>query len=230
MWDLTYALTEEIGDPDLFVGREQEMARPAGLGRRARSAGSRSPWGLLSRRKKGKTALLQRFFNILYTRQRPTADPVLLPHPGGTAPQDRLFASVLLPADCSASISASPPARRSSSSRFCPSTSSRNSPRDDRHVAADIRAYGGHPGDRVPRRGLALRPRGRSSDLGRLNDVRILQILDEFQYLNRWIVSDDGRTRWRSSATPTWEPRRARSRPRSSPAATSAGWAPSCAT
>ncbi len=27
MWDLDYALAEEIGDPDLFVGREKEMAR-----------------------------------------------------------------------------------------------------------------------------------------------------------------------------------------------------------
>jgi len=27
MWDLTYALAEEIGDPELFVGRKQELAR-----------------------------------------------------------------------------------------------------------------------------------------------------------------------------------------------------------
>ncbi len=27
MLDLTYALAEEIGDPDLFVGRKQELAR-----------------------------------------------------------------------------------------------------------------------------------------------------------------------------------------------------------
>ncbi len=27
MWDLAYALAEEIGDPDLFVDREKEMAR-----------------------------------------------------------------------------------------------------------------------------------------------------------------------------------------------------------
>lgn len=27
MWDLTYALTEEIGEPELFVGRKKEMAR-----------------------------------------------------------------------------------------------------------------------------------------------------------------------------------------------------------
>ncbi len=74
MWDLTYALAEEIGDPDLFVGREQEMARlmkwAAGTKRRISKS-----MGILSRRKKGKTALLQRFFNILYTR----GDPQLVP-------------------------------------------------------------------------------------------------------------------------------------------------------
>lgn len=30
MRDLTYALTEDIGDPDLFVGRQEEMARLLG--------------------------------------------------------------------------------------------------------------------------------------------------------------------------------------------------------
>ncbi len=60
MWDLTHALTEEIGDPDLFVGRRKEMARlmdwAAGTKRRISKS-----MGILSRRKKGKTALLQRF-------------------------------------------------------------------------------------------------------------------------------------------------------------------------
>ncbi len=62
-WDLTYALAEEIGDPDLFVGREEEMARlikwAAGTKRRISKS-----MGILSRRKKGKTALLQRFFKF----------------------------------------------------------------------------------------------------------------------------------------------------------------------
>ncbi len=74
MWDLTYALTEKIGDPDLFVGRRSEMARlmnwAAGTKRRISKS-----MGILSRRKKGKTALLQRFFNVLYTR----GDPQLIP-------------------------------------------------------------------------------------------------------------------------------------------------------
>ena len=74
MWDLTYALAEEIGDPDLFVGRKKEMARLLKWAEGTKRRLSKS-MGILSRRKKGKTALLQRFFNILYTR----GDPQLIP-------------------------------------------------------------------------------------------------------------------------------------------------------
>ena len=74
MWDLTYALPEEIGDPDLFVGRKSEMARLLDWAEGTRRRISKS-MGILSRRKKGKTALLQRFFNVLYTRN----DPRLIP-------------------------------------------------------------------------------------------------------------------------------------------------------
>ncbi len=75
MWHLdSYPLAEEIGDPDLFVGREEEMTRllkwAAGTKRRHSTS-----MGILSRRKKGKTALLQRFFNILYSLN----DPQLIP-------------------------------------------------------------------------------------------------------------------------------------------------------
>jgi hypothetical protein len=71
---LTYALAEEIGDPDLFVGRKKELARLLKWADGAKRRISLST-GILSRRKKGKTALLQRFFNILYTRN----DPQLVP-------------------------------------------------------------------------------------------------------------------------------------------------------
>lgn len=73
-WDLTYALAEEIGDPDLFVGREQEMKRLMDWAEGTKRRHSKS-MAILSRRKKGKTALLQRFFNILFTRN----DPQLIP-------------------------------------------------------------------------------------------------------------------------------------------------------
>ncbi len=74
MWDLTYALTEEIGDPDLFVGRRKEMARLMDWAEGTKRRISKS-MGILSRRKKGKTALLQRFFNVLFARN----DPQLIP-------------------------------------------------------------------------------------------------------------------------------------------------------
>ncbi len=68
MWHLdSYPLAEEIGDPDLFVGREKEMTRLLKWAAGTKQRLSKS-MGILSRRKKGKTALLQRFFNILYTR------------------------------------------------------------------------------------------------------------------------------------------------------------------
>ena len=74
MWDLTYALAEEIGDPDLFVGRQEEMTRLLKWAEGVKRRISKST-GILSRRKKGKTALLQRFFNVLYDRN----DPQLIP-------------------------------------------------------------------------------------------------------------------------------------------------------
>ncbi len=54
MWDLTYALAEEIGDPDLFVGRKSEMARLMKWAEGTKRRISKST-GILSRRKKGKT-------------------------------------------------------------------------------------------------------------------------------------------------------------------------------
>lgn len=186
MWDLTYALAEEIGDPDLFVGREKEMARllkwAAGTKRRISKS-----MGILSRRKKGKTALLQRFFNILYTRNDPQLIPFYYRIPDERMPKT-LFGESFY--------------RRLLSQYFAfttrtPELVARVLPFDelkalaagDRHVADDIRAMEDIL-DRVP--GQAW---GHARELGhrisQLNDVRILQILDEFQYLNKYIVSDD---------------------------------------
>lgn len=74
-WSLDdYPLAEEIGDPDLFAGRDQEMKRLLEWAEDTKPRRSKS-MAILSRRKKGKTALLQRFFNILYERH----DPRLIP-------------------------------------------------------------------------------------------------------------------------------------------------------
>jgi hypothetical protein len=182
---LIYALAEEIGDPDLFVGRKQEMARllkwADGVKRRISLS-----TGILSRRKKGKTALLQRFFNILYTRN----DPQLIPF-YYRIPEERLPKTVFAEGFY----------RRVLTQYFAfttrtPELVAQVLPLDelaklaaaDRHVAGDLRAMEDIL-ERVP--GQAW---GHARDAGyrisQLNDVRIVQILDEFQYLNRWVVSD----------------------------------------
>ncbi|MCP4662674.1 MAG: hypothetical protein GY856_45345 [bacterium] len=55
-WDLdSYPLAEEIGDPDLFVGRKKEMARLLKWAEGTKRRHSKS-MGILSRRKKGRTS------------------------------------------------------------------------------------------------------------------------------------------------------------------------------
>jgi hypothetical protein len=67
--EIIFALGEEIGDPELFVGRKKEMARLRKWAEGSKRRISRS-MGILARRKKGKTALLQRFYNHSTTQPR----------------------------------------------------------------------------------------------------------------------------------------------------------------
>ena len=71
---LEIALKEEIGTPDLFVGRQKELTFFLQWLEKVRGEFGRST-AVLARRRKGKTALLQRLFNIIYTRN----DPQLVP-------------------------------------------------------------------------------------------------------------------------------------------------------
>jgi hypothetical protein len=65
MTNLTYALKERIGDPSLFCGRKEEMALLLDWAGKIPREISKSRV-LLGRRKSGKTAIMQRLFNILW--------------------------------------------------------------------------------------------------------------------------------------------------------------------
>ena len=71
---LIFALREDIGNPTLFTGRKEEMAQLLDWVELVAREGGRSQ-ALLARKRRGKTALLQRFYNILYTR----GDPKIIP-------------------------------------------------------------------------------------------------------------------------------------------------------
>ncbi len=188
MWDLTYALAEEIGEPDLFVGRKQEMARLMKWAEGARRRISLST-GILSRRKKGKTALLQRFFNILYTRGDRQLIPFYYRVRENRLPKrafaERFYRSLL--SQYFAFTTRTPELV----SQVLSLGELRELAKKDRHVAADL-----HRMEDI----LATSPdlawdhaQDAGHRLSQLNDVRILQILDEFQYMNKYVVSDHDR-------------------------------------
>ncbi|MCI0471238.1 MAG: hypothetical protein L0Y73_06255, partial [Candidatus Aminicenantes bacterium] len=64
---MEYALKERIGNPDLFVGRKQELDFFLGWIDNIKKELSQST-ALLARRKMGKTALMQRLFNITFAK------------------------------------------------------------------------------------------------------------------------------------------------------------------
>ncbi len=187
MWHLdSYPLAEEIGDPDLFVGREKEMKRLLKWADGSKRLLSKS-MGILSRRKKGKTALLQRFFNILYTRN----DPRLIPF------YYRIPETVQTRSDFTEMFY-----RRTLTQYFAFTTRTpewlrtvlpmerlKQLAAPDEDLALDIRAME----DMVKRAPTAAWPfvQETAHRISQAKDVRILQILDEFQYMNKYVVADD---------------------------------------
>jgi len=186
MWDLTYALTEEIGDPDLFVGRKKEMARLMDWAEGTKRRISKS-MGILSRRKKGKTALLQRFFKVLYARNDPQLIPFYyrvhedrLPK---TAFAEEFYRSLLT--QYFAFTTRTP----EWVDQILSLAELKELAQGDTHVAADLRRM-----EEILARFPAQawrHAREAGHRISAARDVRIVQMLDEFQYLNRWIVVSD---------------------------------------
>ncbi len=186
-WELdSYPLAEEIGDPDLFVGREKEMTRLLKWATGTKRRISKST-GILARRKKGKTALLQRFFNILYTQ----GDPQLIPF-YYRIPEDRFtksdFARTfyrLVLTQYFAFTTRTPEWLAT----VLPMAELREMAAGDPQIARDIRAME-ETLETAPTAAWSF-AQTVAHRISQWKDVRIIQILDEFQYMNQWIVSDD---------------------------------------
>ncbi len=187
MWHLNeYPLSEEIGDPDLFVGREKEMTRLLKWAEGSKRLHSKS-MGILSRRKKGKTALLQRFYNILFTRN----DPRLIPF------YYRIPERHVRVTDFTEAFY-----RRTLTQYFAFTTQTpkwvgttlsmaklKELAASDEDLTTDIEAMEDML-KRAPTSAWAFAQEA-AARISKWKDVRILQILDEFQYMNRYVVSDD---------------------------------------
>ena len=186
--EIDFAFGEEIGDPELFVGREKEMARLMkwAEGTKRRISGS---MGILARRKKGKTALLQRFFNLLYTRN----DRQLIPFYYHVREHRLTKNDFAIQFYCALISQYFAFTTRTPELIARPLTLDDlgEMARNDQHVAEDIRVMQKNiessPGNVWPYAQDA------GHRISQLNDVRIIQILDEFQFLNKWIATSDER-------------------------------------
>ena len=67
--DMIYALKERIGLPEMFYGREEELKYFLNWVDNLTRETSKSI-AILSRRKKGKTAIAERLYNIIYSQNR----------------------------------------------------------------------------------------------------------------------------------------------------------------
>jgi len=187
MPDLIIALQEEIGNPDLFTGRRAELASLLLWAKRSKQQYSKSR-AILSRRKKGKTALVQRFFNILYSQHDPQVVPFFY-----RVSEQRYhlndFAEAFYRAFMTQYLSF-----YSRDSRLVnnvlPLASLKTHASQDAEALQDIEhmeeILASNPNlawdhaQRAPHR------------LAAIKDIRIIQIIDEFQFMNRFIYSGPG--------------------------------------
>ena len=190
MYDLTIALEEEIGNPDLFTGRSAELGALLNWCEQAKDRMSKSK-AILSRRKKGKTALIQRLFNILYTKN----DPQIVPFFFRVKEQDMYLVdfAVLF--------------YRSFMSQFVGYIH-----RDlslFRNIASLAQLEELVAGDPVLKTNLATfqdtlattpnlawdHARDTPLQIAAEKDIRIIQMIDEYQFLNRYLFADPGLSR-----------------------------------
>lgn len=186
--DLNIAVREEIGSPDLFVGRQRELDHLLdwlGLAKKNLS----KPMALLARRRMGKTALVQRFFNVLYTRNDSEIVPVYF-----RIPEKRyhlrdfsdLFYRTLLSHYF---------AFQTRQTEFIENPADlsqlKELAREDAAILGDIRIMQGYL-EQADQKNAWDHAHRACHRLSALKDVRIVQILDAFQLLDSSVYEKEG--------------------------------------
>jgi hypothetical protein len=185
--DLIIALKEEIGNPGFFSGRKKELDFFLDWCENVKKEMSQST-ALLARRKKGKTALVQRLYNILYTK----GDPQLIPF------YFRMEEGNMTLLDYSGIFYRSLVGQYLAFKKRDPHLILTRFPFDDLSRLSED--------DPILHKDIALmqeivrnKNTGEAWELARtaghrissLKDERIIQILDEFQFLNAYIYTDE---------------------------------------
>lgn len=185
MTDLIIAMKEEIGNPDYFVGRKKEMDFFLTWCERAKQEGSKSR-AVLARRKKGKTAILQRLYNILYSKN----DPMLVPFYFRV--RERKFSTEGFAVLYYSAFLCQFLGFQLRNTKLVKKVLALDDFEDlvgaDEDLRVDLATF---------RKILAKTPelawehaQDAPHRIAGLKDIRIIQLLDEFQYMNKFIYSD----------------------------------------
>ncbi|MDJ0839064.1 MAG: hypothetical protein QNK37_21290 [Acidobacteriota bacterium] len=183
---MEYALTEEIGNTDFFVGRQEEMASLLKWAEGTKKMMSKSR-ALLARRKKGKTALVQRFYNILFHNNDPMVVPFYFRVEEEKQKIDQfatLFYSAFIAQFLAFKLRDPELVNQTLSlSRL------KKYAEADQDIVSDIENM--EDFIRMDPRFAWKLARDAPHRIASVKKIRIIQIIDEFQYMNRYLFHDD---------------------------------------
>lgn len=197
------ALPEKIGNPGLFVGRKEEFDFFLGNWYMNLERNFTQNQAILSRRKKGKTSLMQRLFNILWSAgiEKKAEDLDVIPFYFSVRDSDQtlgMFATEFFIEFVKAYLSYQKKDRMLLIQSL--SFDKLADLIEDKHLKELYKTMAGYVKEdnwhfmwKTASEAPAL--------IGRLNGVKIVQIIDEFQYINEYIYDKDKKKLDRMSGT-----------------------------
>ena len=181
---LEYALEEQVGPSDLFIGRKKEFSWFLGGWYESLIAGKPKSQAIVARRKKGKTVFLQRLFNIHWTIHNPQVIPFYFTIPEIRTTQAE-FAKIFLRTLISQLVAFEKKETHlvSKPVAFEDITKITKDPLYLEYHRALV-SYEKASNWNMMWDSAARAP----SEIANLRDLRIIQIIDEFQYINEYIM------------------------------------------
>ncbi len=191
MSELIFAIDEEIGEPNLFVGRKEELDFFLNWAKRAKSRLSQST-AILARRKKGKTALVQRVYNIIYSQN----DPLTIPFYFKIAETaiSKLDFAVLFYRSLLSQYFAFQKREPDLAKQVLPLDRLLKFAQGDGFLISDIEQMKEIEQKKSSDQAWEF-ARAAGHRIAGIKDQRIVQIIDEFQYLNTYIYTNSNHTR-----------------------------------
>lgn len=185
--DLEFALKEDIGNPALFTGRATELEFFLDWAEGTKREVSQSH-ALMARKRRGKTALVQRLYNYLYTRN----DPMLVPFYYHV--EDRQISQLHFGDSFYRALISQYLGFKLRNLELVRDVLDYDQIRplvaDDVFLSQDVSRMEKHVKERDGET-VAERARDAGHRLSSILDVRIIQLIDEFQFLNEYVYRDE---------------------------------------